>query len=56
MVNSGDLSREVCARLAPIGRLGTEKEIADVVLWLCSSMSTYVIGQSIAVDGGYTIL
>ena len=56
MVNSSDLSREVCARLAPIGRLGTEKEIADVVLWLCSSMSTYVIGQSIAVDGGYTIL
>ncbi len=56
MVASGDLSREACAQLAPIGRLGTEKEMADVVLWLCSSMSTYVIGQSIVVDGGYTIV
>ena len=56
MVASGDLSREACAQLAPIGRLGTEQEIADVVLWLCSSASTYVIGQSIAVDGGYTIV
>ncbi len=56
MVSSGDLSRETCAQLAPIGRLGTADEIADVVLWLCSSFSTYVIGQSIAVDGGYTIV
>ena len=56
MVKSGDFSREVGASLAPIGRLGTEQEIADVVIWLCSSMSTFVIGQSIAVDGGYTIV
>ena len=56
MVSSGDLSREACARLAPIGRLGTADEVADAVLWLCSSLSTYVIGQSIAVDGGYTIV
>lgn len=56
MVKSGDFSREAGASLAPIGRLGTEQEIADVVIWLCSSMSTFVIGQSIAVDGGYTIV
>lgn len=56
MVKSGDFSREVGASLAPIGRLGTEQEIADVVIWLCSPMSTFVIGQSIAVDGGYTIV
>jgi len=38
----------------PIGRLGQAEEIADAVLWLCSSGSTFVIGQAVAIDGGYT--
>lgn len=56
MFTSGDLSEEDVVKLAPINRLGEASEIADAVLWLCSPMSTYVIGQSIAVDGGYTVL
>ncbi len=56
MFDSGDLSKEKAMGLQPIGRLGTADEIADTVLWLCSSASTYVIGQSISVDGGYTIV
>ncbi len=56
MFASGDLSKEKAMALQPIGRLGTAEEIADTVLWLCSSASTYVIGQSISVDGGYTIV
>ncbi len=56
MVETGDFSREAGAALAPIGRLGRAEEVADAVLWLCSSASTFVIGQSIAVDGGYTII
>ena len=39
----------------PIGRIGRAEEIADVVLWLCSSASSLVVGQAIAVDGGYTL-
>ena len=39
----------------PIKRLGTAEEIASAVIWLCGPGSTYVIGQSIVVDGGYTI-
>ncbi|MFT3824011.1 MAG: SDR family oxidoreductase [Chitinophagaceae bacterium] len=39
----------------PIKRLGRAEEVADVVLWLCSNASTFVIGQAIAVDGGYTV-
>ena len=39
----------------PIGRIGRAEEIADVVLWLCSSASSFVVGQAIAADGGYTV-
>lgn len=56
MVASGDLSRKECARIAPIGRLGRVEEIANTVLWLCSDASSFIIGQPIAVDGGYTII
>jgi len=30
----------------PIGRLGRPEEIADVVLWLCSPASSFVIGHA----------
>lgn len=39
----------------PIARLGTPEEIASVVFWLCSPAASYIIGQAIAVDGGYTV-
>ena len=39
----------------PIGRLGRSEEIADAVLWLCSSAASLVVGHALAVDGRYTI-
>ncbi|WP_276314309.1 SDR family oxidoreductase [Paraburkholderia phosphatilytica] len=41
-------------REQPIGRLGRVEEIADAVLWLCSTGSTFVIGHALAIDGGFT--
>ena len=38
----------------PIGRIGTPEEIADAVIWLSSSKSSFVIGHSLLVDGGFT--
>jgi NAD(P)-dependent dehydrogenase (short-subunit alcohol dehydrogenase family) len=35
--------------------MGRPEEIADAVLWLCSSSASYVTGQSISVDGGYVM-
>jgi NAD(P)-dependent dehydrogenase (short-subunit alcohol dehydrogenase family) len=38
----------------PLGRLGTARDIADVVLFLASGRSAYIHGQNILVDGGVT--
>ncbi|SAK85374.1 short-chain dehydrogenase/reductase SDR [Caballeronia catudaia] len=48
-----DAMKEIL-REQPIGRLGRAEEIADAVLWLCSSGSTFVIGHALAIDGGFT--
>jgi meso-butanediol dehydrogenase/(S,S)-butanediol dehydrogenase/diacetyl reductase len=37
----------------PLNRYGTEREIADVVTFLCSDRASYVTGQVIASDGGF---
>ena len=39
----------------PIGRVATPEEIADIVVWLCSDAASFVTGQVIVADGGYTI-
>lgn len=46
---------EEMMKVVPMGRLGRSEEIADAVLWLCSSKSSFITGQAIAVDGGYTV-
>jgi NAD(P)-dependent dehydrogenase (short-subunit alcohol dehydrogenase family) len=38
----------------PMGRIGTPQEVVNAVLWLCSDASSFVTGQSLVVDGGYT--
>ena len=38
----------------PIGRFGEAIEIADVALFLATTSATYLHGEDICVDGGYT--
>jgi NAD(P)-dependent dehydrogenase (short-subunit alcohol dehydrogenase family) len=40
--------------LHPIGRTGRPEEIAEAVVWLCSDKSSFVTGQTVPVDGGWT--
>lgn len=40
--------------LEPIGRLGEPEEVAEAVIWLSSDASSFVIGQALGVDGGWT--
>ena len=39
----------------PAGRLITPEEVAEVVAFLCTSAAAMIVGQTIAVDGGYTL-
>jgi NAD(P)-dependent dehydrogenase (short-subunit alcohol dehydrogenase family) len=40
---------------APLRRMGTPEEVAEVVAFLCSTKASYLTGQDIVVDGGVSI-
>ena len=42
------------AAVTPARRVGMPQDIADAVLYLASDRSSYVTGDEIIVDGGYT--
>ncbi|WP_309384359.1 SDR family NAD(P)-dependent oxidoreductase [Cerasicoccus frondis] len=54
-VDKGVLDPEVIRGRIPMGRLGTPGDIGNAVVMLCSPLASYITGQSIMVDGGYTI-
>ncbi len=37
---------------APLGRMGTEEEVAAVITFLCSEAAGFVAGAAWSVDGG----
>ena len=39
----------------PLGRLTTPEDVADVALFLCSDLASMIHGQTVVVDGGYSI-
>jgi NAD(P)-dependent dehydrogenase (short-subunit alcohol dehydrogenase family) len=38
----------------PIGRVSQPAEIAGMVLFLCSDLASFTVGQTFVIDGGYT--
>jgi 2-hydroxycyclohexanecarboxyl-CoA dehydrogenase len=47
---------EKIAKGIPLGRLGTPDDIANVVLFLASDRANFITGQTVSVDGGYTMV
>ncbi|SMO45404.1 SDR family oxidoreductase [Fodinibius sediminis] len=39
----------------PMGRLGRAGEVAEAAVWLCSEKASFITGQTLAVDGGFTV-
>ncbi len=37
----------------PLNRYGTEQEIAEAIVFLCSSKASFITGQVLAADGGF---
>ncbi|MEM7408408.1 MAG: SDR family oxidoreductase [Pseudomonadota bacterium] len=37
----------------PLNRYGTEQEIAELIVFLCSEKASYITGQAISCDGGF---
>jgi NAD(P)-dependent dehydrogenase (short-subunit alcohol dehydrogenase family) len=35
----------------PLGRMGEPREMAEVVVWLCSHAASFVTGHMLAADG-----
>jgi len=38
----------------PLNRYGLENELADAIAYLCSDQASYITGQQLAVDGGFS--
>jgi 3-oxoacyl-[acyl-carrier protein] reductase len=53
----GGLSEEAKSRIVrrtPLGRLGTVRDVTDLVLFLLSDRASFITGQTFVVDGGLT--
>ena len=40
--------------MEPIGRMGQPEEVAAVATWLCSDNASFVTGNAMTIDGGWT--
>lgn len=50
-----EMAEEWISRI-PAGRMGEPHELGDLLVYLASDRSEYVVGQNILIDGGYTIV
>jgi len=52
MLSEEDLRKILLS--VPIGRMANVNEIANFILWLVSPLNSYISGQNIAIDGGFS--
>jgi NAD(P)-dependent dehydrogenase (short-subunit alcohol dehydrogenase family) len=49
-------AREHVSDIVPLGRVGLPEEVASAVLYLASDDAAFITGQTLAVDGGATMI
>ncbi|TXG74166.1 hypothetical protein EZV62_002745 [Acer yangbiense] len=54
LLSDEKFDKEVISR-TPMGRTGETKEVSSLVAFLCMPAASYITGQTICVDGGFTI-
>ncbi|MFV0252673.1 MAG: SDR family NAD(P)-dependent oxidoreductase [Beutenbergiaceae bacterium] len=50
-----EMTKDWISRI-PMGRMGEPAELGDLVVYLASERSSYVVGQTFMIDGGYTLV
>jgi 3(or 17)beta-hydroxysteroid dehydrogenase len=53
-MGDADKARDILTKAAPLGRLGTVEEVANLVLYLSSDESSFTTGSELVIDGGLT--
>jgi NAD(P)-dependent dehydrogenase (short-subunit alcohol dehydrogenase family) len=54
-IEKGIVNEKSVVGHVPMGRMAQPEEIADLVLFLCSDQSGFITGQTVVIDGGYTV-
>ena len=54
-LKDGSIRGEWQIERIPMGRLAEPREIADPVVYLASDKASYITGQTLVVDGGWTV-
>ena len=52
LLRAGPEMQQRAAQALPMRRIGQPGEVADAVVWLCSSQASFITGATIPIDGG----
>jgi len=48
--------KKMQVKMYPIGRMAKAQDVANTVLFVCSDAASFIHGQTISVNGGYSTL
>jgi NAD(P)-dependent dehydrogenase (short-subunit alcohol dehydrogenase family) len=48
--------QDMYSKITPLARMGTAREVAEAVAFLCGPRASFITGQELAVDGGLSLM